>query len=242
MSLDAAYGDGTMQELHRANADSDYGHGKGDEDAQALQQVPRKPDATSGTPGFSQLPPHPHSAPPPPGRNVVAQFPQAPPPHTGPQQQQPLLPLPVMPGHSRAMPPMQPPPPPMHPHMHPMQQHFKQAPLREDDRFNRIQKKGVKAAASPVYDANGMEIKQKKSFYESYKVVIIVIIVIICLVLGILVAVVVAQKKKTKLAELAGGFDGAGVPQYVGGMDFGNHFSSLPQRAWNESASVYVRR
>lgn len=239
MSLDAAYGDGTMQELHRANADSDYGHGKGDEGAQTLQQVPHKPDAT---PGFSQLPPH--AAPAPPGRHAVAQFPQAPPPP----------PLPAMPqpqGMARGGAP----PPHMLPQMPPMPapQHarpMQQPPLlRDDDRFSRVQagqKKGGRVlqsgATPPVYDGNGMEIKEKKSFYENYKVLIIVFIVIICLVLGILVAVVVAQKKKSKLAELSGGFDGAGVPQYVGGMDFGNHFSSLPQRAWNESASVYVRR
>lgn len=236
MSLDAAYGDGTMQELHRANADSDYGHGKGDEGAQALQQVPRKVDAgVVATPGFSQLPPHPNA---PPGRNVVAQFPQAPPP-------QALPPLPTMPAHQqgpRAMPPQpvmqhMPMQQPMHPR--PMQPSM---PMRDDERFNRLQKKGGKPLAAPQYDSNGVEIKEKKSFYENYKVLIIVFIVVIFLVLGILVAVVVAQKKKAKLAMLTGGFDGGGVPQYVGGMDFGNHFSSLPQRAWNESASVYVRR
>ena len=91
-------------------------------------------------------------------------------------------------------------------------------------------------------------------------------IVVICLVLGVLVAVLVTHAKKQKA--LSGGgvdahaFDGrmhggastvdfgalaggalGNVPQFVGGgVDFGGHMSSLPTRAWNESASAFLRR
>ena len=112
------------------------------------------------------------------------------------------------------------------------------------DRFAKQMGKKAAKTKAPQYDENGIEIKQSKSFYENYKVLIIVFIVVICLVLGVLVAVLVTQKKKAKEMMLGGGgYDAAtGLPQYVGGMDFGNNISALPQRAWNESASVFVRR
>lgn len=106
-----------------------------------------------------------------------------------------------------------------------------------------------------------------QSFYEKNKGLIIALVVFIFLILGVLVAVLIAKRAKGSTqasGELGGGafadgaaFDpsapvpgfhygvlegggshGAPVPQFVGG---GAH-SALPLRAWNESASVYVRR
>jgi hypothetical protein len=122
------------------------------------------------------------------------------------------------------------------------------APPVRDQRFQKP------VADGAPNSGNGIELKEKKSFAENHKVLIIVFVVIICLVLGILVAVLVTQKKKQK-AVLSGGAGledfanmttvgggGGGVPQYVGGVDFGGQLSSLPTRAWNESASAYLRR
>jgi len=136
-----------------------------------------------------------------------------------------------------------------------------------DDRFR---KQG--GAAPPTGGTGGQPVatvKEKGSFFEQYKVLIIVMIVVICLVLGVLVAVLVTHAKKQRA--LSGGgvdahaFDGlmhggapsvafgalqggalGNVPQFVGGggggVDFGGHMSSLPTRAWNESASAFLRR
>lgn len=213
MSLDAAYGAGTTQELHQAVDEVDYGHGKGDSHSVQLNQVPQKPAE-----GFSKLPP--------PGRHAVASYPPPPPQHAPPRHGQhppPLQPLPPMP-------PMHAPPPrPMLPSvpMHPQQQQHQ--PLRDTQRY-----------AKP----SDVAVTEKKSFYDNHKVLIIVMVIVVCLVLGILVAVIVSQKAKKQ--DLVGGGIAMsdyphGVPQFVGN-DFGGHLSSLPQRAWNESASVYVRR
>lgn len=266
MSLDAAYGAGTMQELHHANEDNDYGHGQGNAGAMQLEQVPqRAPEA-----GFSKLAAGP-GGPAPPGRHVVAQYPPPPPAPHGP----PGVPRPPPPGLPPLprMPPQGPPPhQPHQPHHQqgpPHQQHLAQQPLpfhaqRLDDRFR---KQGV--AAAPPGGQPVATVKEKGSFFEQYKVLIIVMIVVICLVLGVLVAVLVTHAKKQKA--LSGGgvdahaFDGlmhggaptmdfgalaggalGNVPQFVGGggggVDFGGHMSSLPTRAWNESASAFLRR
>lgn len=100
-----------------------------------------------------------------------------------------------------------------------------------------------------------------QSFYEKHKILIIASVTVIFLVLGVLVAVLIAKKAKGGNADLTGGaaetagamyegvptpgfhygVDGGvppSVPQFVGG----GAQSALPMRAWNESASVYVRR
>ncbi len=77
---------------------------------------------------------------------------------------------------------------------------------------------------------------------------LIVGIIVVFLVLGILLAVFL-KKKGSSTGEVLGGgdygaagFEGRRVPQFVGG-DYGAPLSSvLPTRAWNESASVFVRR
>lgn len=215
MSLDAAYGAGTTQELHQAIEEVDYGSGKGDAGAVQLNQVPQKQ-----ADGFSKLPPQqPQGAQAaPPGRHTVATYPP-PPPHQQhqPQHQQQQPPLPAMP--PRPMPMHMPAPPPGP----------QQLPPRDAQRY-----------AKP----SDVSVTEKKSFYDNHKVLIIVMVIVVCLVLGILVAVIVTQKAKKQ--ELVGGAMGmseypGGVPQFVGN-EFGGHLSSLPQRAWNESASVYVRR
>ena len=272
MSLDAAYGAGTMQELHHANEDNDYGHGQGNAGAMQLEQVPqRAPEA-----GFSKLPGAP-GGPAPPGRHVVAQYPPPPPAPPGapgapgaprPQGVPGLPPLPRMPPQGPPPPHQGGPPHPQHQQGGPPPPH-QQQPLpfhaqRLDDRFR---KQGV--AAPPSGSQPVATVKEKGSFFEQYKVLIIVMIVVICLVLGVLVAVLVTHAKKQKA--LSGGgvdahaFDGlmhggaptvdfgalaggalGNVPQFVGGggggVDFGGHMSSLPTRAWNESASAFLRR
>lgn len=121
------------------------------------------------------------------------------------------------------------------------------APLR-DQRFVKL--------AKPTTGAD-VKAEQKSSFVENHKVLIIVFVVIICLVLGVLVAVLATQARKKKAGALMGGTltefgmpalggggggTTGGVPQYVGGVEFGGHLSSLPNRAWNESASAFLRR
>jgi hypothetical protein len=156
------------------------------------------------------------------------------------------------------------PPHQQHPQGPPHQQPLPFHAQRLDDRFRKQGVAAPLAGGEPV-----ATVKEKGSFFEQYKVLIIVMIVVICLVLGVLVAVLVTHAKKQKA--LGGGgvgahaFDGlmhggapsvdfgalaggalGNVPQFVGGggggVDFGGHMSSLPTRAWNESASAFLRR
>lgn len=246
MSLDAAYGAGTMQQLHHANEANDYGHGQGNAGAMQLEQVPqRAPEA-----GFSKLPAVGGAGgPASPGRHVVAQYPPPPPSSASPSPPG-LPPLPRMPPPQGLPPPQQ------------QQQPLPFHAQRLDDRFRKQGAAGtLPTGGYPVATA-----KEKGSFFEQYKVLIIVMIVVISLVLGVLVAVLVTHTKKQK-ALSGGGFGGhpfdtslhggatnvdfgalaggalGNVPQFVGGgVDFGGHMSSLPTRAWNESASAFLRR
>lgn len=130
--------------------------------------------------------------------------------------------------------------------------------------------RGVSSAAATEIDVVAK--KSSSSGYNNNKIIIMVVVVVVFLVLGILVACLVARKKQNGKAagpaspDLTGGavhgapsFSMYGrdtnpfmygaptaaaavgskqVPQFVGGGD--EYF--LPQRAWNESASVFGRR
>jgi preprotein translocase subunit SecG len=158
-------------------------------------------------------------------------------------------------------------PPPQHPVQitHPAHPAYMEKVQQEGVRSTR----GVSSAAATEIDVVAKK-SGSSSGYSNNKIIIMVVVVVVFLVLGILVACLLARKKQNGKSaatspDLTGGavhgapsfsmygrdtnpfmygsptaaaaVGGKQVPQFVGG---GDEFF-LPQRAWNESASVFGR-